>query len=436
LGRILIIDDDPMVCRLLQEHLTNEGYEVDMANQAEEGFERVLNKPPDLILLDVNMPDATGFQICGRLKQCPETHAIPIIMMTGAARFPNQQEIGRWMGASEYILKPFNVIEVGERIRRLIGTQQEASTPFPEAQIPLPTNAPIPSPDLAPRVPDEVEPIQYQPVNELVIPPQAAEPEPAEPAPTESPAPVEPAPKESPAPVEPAPKESPAPVESIPLAFEPPSFEPFPILAKTETPELMRRDVLHPPAPTTPSHRVELPRARAEAVADRPASRQPRTIFAWLIFAAHLAISMTGSAVTPDSETGLAQAATYVAGGWALLLGLLVGTAASLGVKLEARGALRILGWAAIPIVLRAAGDLAGRWTPSLSFFHPTINPDQLSPSTFWLRPLDIFELAAALILGLSLRRLPGGSVGKSIAAVLLIGLAWSLAGRGYFRPF
>jgi len=84
MARVLIIDDDDMIRRLLQEHLSNEGYDVVAAPTAEEGYLLALADPPDLILLDVNLPDATGFQMCGRFRQNPATKSIPIIMMTGA----------------------------------------------------------------------------------------------------------------------------------------------------------------------------------------------------------------------------------------------------------------------------------------------------------------------------------------------------------------
>src|SRR5437870_1860980 len=111
MARILVIDDDLMVLRLLQEHLSKEGYEVRTVSQAEEGYAVAIKTPPDLILLDVNLPDATGFQMVGRFRKHPVTQAIPIIIMTGTARWPNQQAIGRRMGANDYILKPFDVIQ-------------------------------------------------------------------------------------------------------------------------------------------------------------------------------------------------------------------------------------------------------------------------------------------------------------------------------------
>lgn len=128
MARVLIIDDDVIVSRLLEEHLSNEGYEVTAVPRAEQGFAMAVESPPDLILLDVFLPDATGFQMCGRFRAHAVTQAIPIIMITGAARWPNQQAIGKQMGANEYILKPFDVIQVGERVHSLLGSKRPAQT--------------------------------------------------------------------------------------------------------------------------------------------------------------------------------------------------------------------------------------------------------------------------------------------------------------------
>ena len=176
--RVLIIDDDGMIRRLLEEHLSNEGYEVMSVSMAEEGYALALASPPDLILLDVNLPDATGFQMCGRLRQNLVTHAIPIIMMTGAARWPNQQEIGKRMGANAYILKPFDVFDLSRRIDALVGSKR------PVRIEPLPVTAPAPEKlDSPPRLlltGPEVQPgpaVSEVVPNRIEFPPPAAYPD-------------------------------------------------------------------------------------------------------------------------------------------------------------------------------------------------------------------------------------------------------------------
>ena len=121
MARVLVIDDDVLLSRLLTEYLTHEGFEVTSASLATEGLEKALKDPPDLIMLDVMLPDATGFQTCGTLRKNPQTHFVPVIMMSSAARLPSQQSLGRLMGANDYVLKPLDLIATGDRVHSLLG---------------------------------------------------------------------------------------------------------------------------------------------------------------------------------------------------------------------------------------------------------------------------------------------------------------------------
>ncbi len=71
--RILVIDDDPMITQLLHEHLSEEGYDVVSFHLAEQGYQDAIKNPPDLIFLDVMLPDATGFQTVARFRKDPVT---------------------------------------------------------------------------------------------------------------------------------------------------------------------------------------------------------------------------------------------------------------------------------------------------------------------------------------------------------------------------
>ncbi len=124
---VLVIDDDEDVARLLQTQLTEDGHTVTVAHQGEDGMAKAIKLVPDLIMLDVFLPDATGFQICALIRKNASTKSIPIIMMTGAARFPSQQMFGMERGANEYISKPFDVVEVGEMIHKYIGSAKPAA---------------------------------------------------------------------------------------------------------------------------------------------------------------------------------------------------------------------------------------------------------------------------------------------------------------------
>ena len=127
MANVLVIDDDEDIARLLQTQLTEEGHSVAVAHQGDEGMAKALKMKPDLIMLDVFLPDATGFQICTQIRKNASTHSIPVIMMTGAARFPSQHMFGMERGANEYISKPFDIVELGELVHKYIGNHRPAA---------------------------------------------------------------------------------------------------------------------------------------------------------------------------------------------------------------------------------------------------------------------------------------------------------------------
>ena len=136
MARLLIIDDDVLLTNLLVEHFTSEGFIVSAAGTAGEGIERVLDNPPDLILLDLMLPDATGYQTCGKLREMPETRTVPIILMTYAARLPVQQALGRLMGANTCLVKPLNLIETSDHVHKLLRLDLLATEPSETQELP------------------------------------------------------------------------------------------------------------------------------------------------------------------------------------------------------------------------------------------------------------------------------------------------------------
>src|ERR1700730_18358839 len=104
--KILIIDDTPANIALLADALEPRGYEILAASSAEEGLSIAAQSLPDLILLDVVMPDRDGFGVCGALKANAATHAIPVLFVT--AKDETQDVLcGFRAGAVDYIPKPF-----------------------------------------------------------------------------------------------------------------------------------------------------------------------------------------------------------------------------------------------------------------------------------------------------------------------------------------
>jgi two-component system, OmpR family, phosphate regulon response regulator PhoB len=108
---VLIVDDEKDLRLLLDFNLKQAGYRTQQAAGGREALERVERDPPDIILLDLNLPDVPGTEVCTRLKSDPETGAIPVIMLT--ARGSESDHIaGFELGADDYLAKPFSVREL------------------------------------------------------------------------------------------------------------------------------------------------------------------------------------------------------------------------------------------------------------------------------------------------------------------------------------
>jgi len=113
--KILIIDDSPDSVFLLQDRLEREGFEIAKAYNGEMGIQKAVDEKPDLILLDIMMPDISGYDVCKTLSSKDETKLIPIILLTALTEADNLKQ-GLQSGAFDYIKKPFNRIELIARI--------------------------------------------------------------------------------------------------------------------------------------------------------------------------------------------------------------------------------------------------------------------------------------------------------------------------------
>lgn len=114
--RILLVEDDDDIADLLDLHLGDEGHEVDVVDDGDEGLERALNGSYDLIILDIMLPGTDGFDICRRLRQekCPT----PILMVTAKTEEVDKV-LGLELGADDYITKPFSIREVLARVKAI-----------------------------------------------------------------------------------------------------------------------------------------------------------------------------------------------------------------------------------------------------------------------------------------------------------------------------
>lgn len=116
---ILAVDDTPASLKLMSDILVNEGYEVRAAINGELALHAAAAQHPDLILLDINMPEMDGFEICRRLKRQEQTREIPIIFVSAMGHTDEKLE-GFRLGAVDYITKPFEREELLARVRNHI----------------------------------------------------------------------------------------------------------------------------------------------------------------------------------------------------------------------------------------------------------------------------------------------------------------------------
>ena len=113
MSRILIIEDEKKIARFLELELLHEGYEVDAAHDGRSGLDKALAWNPDLIILDLMLPELSGIEVCRRLRHESD---VPIIMLT-AKDDVSDKVMGLDMGADDYMTKPFAIEELLARIR-------------------------------------------------------------------------------------------------------------------------------------------------------------------------------------------------------------------------------------------------------------------------------------------------------------------------------
>ncbi len=126
--RILVVDDDPGIRALCAAVLGADGYEVIQAADGREGFARAVSAPPDLVLLDVNMPVLDGFGLAVALRNDERTRDLPLVFVTGEAE-PEVEGHAYDVGALGFFAKPFEPSALAELVRRVLAQLDPTATP-------------------------------------------------------------------------------------------------------------------------------------------------------------------------------------------------------------------------------------------------------------------------------------------------------------------
>ncbi|MFL5734943.1 MAG: response regulator [Chloroflexia bacterium] len=116
MSKILIVDDEPTIVELLEEHLRSEGYETLKAFSGEEALQMLEADVPDLVLLDLMLPGMDGYEVCRLMQKDARLNHIPVIMLTARSAVPNKV-LGYERGADDYVVKPFDPDELSVRVR-------------------------------------------------------------------------------------------------------------------------------------------------------------------------------------------------------------------------------------------------------------------------------------------------------------------------------
>ncbi len=118
--RVLVVDDEPNIVLSLEFLMRRAGFEVEIARDGAEALAALDRTPPDLLLLDVMMPELDGFEVCERIRQRPEWRTTKIVMLTASGREAERRR-GLALGADAYVTKPFSTRELVEQVKAMLG---------------------------------------------------------------------------------------------------------------------------------------------------------------------------------------------------------------------------------------------------------------------------------------------------------------------------
>jgi len=130
--RILVVDDEPDLLELIRFNLTAAGFRVDLATSGRAALASLRRSPPDLLLLDLMLPDIPGTELCRRVRSAPELAELPVIMLTAKAEEVDRI-VGLELGADDYVTKPFSPRELALRVKAVLrrqASERESNSPL------------------------------------------------------------------------------------------------------------------------------------------------------------------------------------------------------------------------------------------------------------------------------------------------------------------
>ncbi len=116
---VLVVDDEPDIVKLVEISLKLSNFDVITALSGPMALEILKTKRPDLVLLDIMMPEMSGYEVCQKIKSDPNTRDLPVVMLTAKGQ-KGDAEKGLDVGADDYIIKPFDPYDLGEQITRIL----------------------------------------------------------------------------------------------------------------------------------------------------------------------------------------------------------------------------------------------------------------------------------------------------------------------------
>lgn len=120
--KVLLVDDDPLIIRMYQNKLSNDGYQVATAFNGEEAFSKIAKEKPDIILLDIMMPKMNGVEVLKKLKSDDATKDIPVIILTNLGDSSEDVESAKKLGALDYVVKSdITLKELSKKVSSVIG---------------------------------------------------------------------------------------------------------------------------------------------------------------------------------------------------------------------------------------------------------------------------------------------------------------------------